>query len=69
MVALGEKNVAKLILPGSPSRQGPAKIVPLKEFEQQYVREVYDRLERNIARTAQALGISRNTLKGKLKPG
>jgi two-component system NtrC family response regulator len=67
MVALGEKNVAKLILPGSPSRQGPAKIVPLKEFEQQYVREVYDRLERNIARTAQALGISRNNLKGKLK--
>jgi DNA-binding protein Fis len=42
------------------------RVVPLEEFESRYMRAIYEKLGGNISRTADALGVTRNTLKKKL---
>lgn len=45
------------------------KIIPLEQYEAEYVMQVYRLLDENITEAAKALEISRNTLKSKIRKG
>ncbi len=42
------------------------EIIPLEEMEQKYIKQVFERFNHNISKTAEALKITRNTLKRKI---
>ncbi|MCX6555919.1 MAG: sigma-54 dependent transcriptional regulator [Candidatus Aminicenantes bacterium] len=71
----GTLQLAALIpeLPGADGTTAAAKtegnILPLAEIELQHIEATLARLDRNLTRTAKALGISLNTLKKKLTAG
>lgn len=56
---------ARASRPPAPPR--PAEELTLAELEKRYILETFDRLDGNVTRTAQALGIDRRTLQRKLR--
>jgi DNA-binding NtrC family response regulator len=52
--------------PPNPASETGGGIKPLAEIENQYIKTVFARLDKNYTRTAKVLGISLNTLKKKL---
>jgi len=65
-VILGVKDVTEALEKQSEFEVSEDQIVPLEEFETRYMRAVYEKLGGNISRTAEALGVTRNTVKKKL---
>ncbi len=59
---LDEWDMNELLDSSGPMREVP-DIEPLATHRRRYVRQVYERLGRNITRTAEALDVTRNTLK------
>lgn len=67
-VALGSNNIRTLLdpAPAGSALAATEEILPLRDMEVRYVQKVYERCGQNIAQTAKALGVARNTLKQKL---
>ena len=67
-IVLDEWDFEKLFLPGeSVDLISDEDILPLADYERDYIVKVYNALDRNKTKTATALKISLNTLKNKLK--
>lgn len=66
-VVTGERDMRNLLDPVAPDNEAATEIVPLAEHEARYIRGVYERLDGNLTRAAEALGIARNTLKARLR--
>ncbi|MBE7558383.1 sigma-54-dependent Fis family transcriptional regulator [bacterium] len=64
-----EKDMRKLLDPTPMPVAATMEILPLSEHESRYIRAVLDRFEGNLTHAARALGITRNTLKARLRGG
>ena len=66
-IVLGEKDVAKLIDSSPTGMDIAEEVVPLEQFVARYIRSVFEQMGRNISKTAEVLGITRNTLKARIR--